>query len=168
MDKQNLKKPYVWVVAVAVILGIWTLYSTAAMLDQRQKTDKRWQKCREVLQQAEEIQLYQRRAGNAVAGDLRTFQGEASARECAHAASIPVTTRLQRGESTQKILKSGERQYTETYKLHAVRLVQVSLFIDYAETNFTSLDCVHLQLIPSSITAQDSWDVTIGLRYIGL
>ena len=168
MDKQNLKNPYVWMIAVGVLLGIWTLYSAATMLDQRQKADKRWNTCREVLDQAEEIRRHQRRTGKDVAGDLRTFQGEASARECAGAASIPVTTRLQRGESVQKILKSGERQYTDTYKLHAVRLIQVSLFIDYAETNFTSLDCVLLQLIPSSITAQDSWDVTITLRYIGL
>ncbi len=168
MDKQNLKNPYVWMIGVAILLGIWTLYSTAALLDQRQKADKREKTCREVLKQAEEIQRYQRQAGNAVAGDLRTFQGEASARECAHAASIPVTTRLQRGESVQKILKSGERQYTETYKLHAVRLVQIALFIDYAETNFTSLECVHIQLTPSSVTAQNSWDVTITLRYIGL
>jgi len=168
MDKQNLKNPYVWLIAVAILLGIWTLYSAAAMLDQRQKADKRGKTCREVLKQAEEIQRYQHRAGNAVAGDLRSFQGEASARECAHAASIPVTTRLQRGESVQKILKSGERRYTETYKLHAVRIVQVALFIDYAETNFTSVDCVHIQLTPASVTAKDSWDVTISLRYIGL
>ena len=168
MDKQNLKNPYGWVIAVAVILGIWTLYSAATILDQRQNAHKRWNTCREVLRQAEGIRRHQRRTGNAVAGDLRTFQGEASARECAGAAYIPLAPRLQRGESVQKILNSGERQYTETYKLHAVRVVQVALFIDYAETNFTSVDCVHLQLIPASITAQDSWDVTISLRYIGL
>ena len=168
MDKQNLKNPIVWVITAAVLLGMWTLYSTATMLDQRKKADKNGKECREVLKQTEEIQLYQRRAGNAVAGDLHTFQGEASARECAHAASIPVTTRLQRGESVQKILKSGDRQYTETYKLHAVRLIQVALFIYYAETNFTSVDCIHTQLTPASITAKDSWDVTISLRYIGL
>jgi len=166
MDKQNLKNPFVWIIVGAVLLGIWTLYSAATLLDQRQKVDKRENACREVLKQAEEIRL-QRQTGNVGAGDLRTFQGEASARECAGAAFIPIA-RLQRGESVQKIQKSGDRQYTETYKLHAVRLVQVALFIDYAETNFTSVDCVHLQLIPSSITAQDSWDVTIGLRYIGL
>jgi len=168
MDKQNLKNPYVWVIIVAVLLGIWTLYSAAAMLSQRKIADKRRKTCQEVLKQAEEILLHKRLTGNAVAGDLRTFQGEASARECAGAASIPVTTRLQRGESVQKILKSGDRQYTETYKLHAVRLVQVALFIDYAETNFTSVNCVHTQLIPASVTAKDSWDVTISLRYIGL
>ena len=168
MDKQNLKNPCVWVIAVAVLLGIWTLYSTAAMLGQRKIADKRWKTSREVLKQAEEIRLHQHRTGNAGAGDLRTFQGEASARECAGNASIPVKTRLQRGESVQKTLNSGERQYTETYKLHAVRLVQVALFIDYAETNFTSVDCVHIQLTPASVTAQDSWDVTISLRYIGL
>lgn len=168
MDKQNLKNPFVWVITAAVLLGIWTLYSTATMLDQRQKADKRGKTSQEVLKQAEEIRRHQRHTGNTVAGDLRTFQGEASARECARAASIPVTSRLQRGESKQKILKSGERQYTETYRLHAVRLVQVALFIDYAETNFTSVECDHLQLIPTSVTAKDSWDVTVSLRYIGL
>lgn len=167
MDKQNLKNPFLWIVAGSVLLGIWTLFSTASMLDQRQKAQKRGKTCREVLAQAEEIRQHLRRTGNAAAGDLRTFLGEASARECARAASIPVKTRLQRGESVQKILRSGECQYTETYNLHAVRLVQVALFIDYAETNFTSVDCVYIQLTPASATAKDSWDVTVRLRYIG-
>ena len=167
MDKQNLKNPFVWIIAISILLGIWTLVSTASMLDQRQKAQKREKTCREVLTQAEKIRQHLRRTGNAVTGDLRTFQGESSARECAQAASIPVKTRLQRGESVQKILKTGEYQYTETYKLHAVRLVQVAQFLDFAETNLASVNCVHIDLTPVGGTAKDSWDVTIRLRYLG-
>jgi hypothetical protein len=168
MDKENLKNPFVWIVTVIVLLGVWTLYSTASMMGQRTKSQKRWKTCREVLRQVDEIRLHQRRAGTDVTDVVRTFQGESSARECAEAAEIPVTTRLQQGESVQKKLKTGEYQYTETYKLHAVRLLQIAQFLDHAETNFASVDCVLVDLTPASATAVNSWDVTIRLRYTGL
>lgn len=168
MDKQNLKNPYVWVIAAAVILATWTLYSTATMLDQKKKAEKRETVCQEVLERAEDIHLYQQKTGKANADDLRTFQGEASARECAAAAAIPVATRLERGTSKQNILKSGEWQYTDTYNLRAVRFIQIALFIDYAETNFTSIKCTNIELAPTGINAKDSWDVSVTLRYIGL
>ena len=166
MDKQNLKNPFVWLLTVIVLLGIWTLYSTASMVSQRQKSQKRWKICQEVLDQADEIRLHQRRTGKDTTDIVRIFQGESSARECAEAAEIPVTTRLQQGESVQKKLKTGEYQYTETYRLHAVRLLQIAQFLDHAETNFASVDCVLVDLTPASATAVNSWDVTIRLRYV--
>jgi len=166
MDKENLKNPFVWAITIIVLLGVWTLYSTAMLMGQRTKSQKRWKTCREVMQQADEIRQHKRRAGSDATDVVQTFQGESSARECAQAAEIPVTTRLQQGESIQKRLKTGEYQYTETYKLHAVRLLQIAQFLDYAETNFASVDCVLVDLTPASATTVNSWDVTIRLRYV--
>ena len=79
MDKQNLKNPFVWVITAVVILGIGTLYSATAMLDQRKKADKQWKTCLKVQKKAEDIQRHQSQTGDAVTRDLRIFQGEAEA-----------------------------------------------------------------------------------------
>ncbi|MBN1844870.1 MAG: hypothetical protein JW810_04245 [Sedimentisphaerales bacterium] len=167
MNRQDWKNPVIWAVGVPALLALWVIVTGMDVLDQSKRTRVQRTTAAEVKEQALEIRAQRRLAGNAENADsVQWFEGESSARQCAKASFI-AQNRLQRGESLTKKMADGGIQFTETYKLNAVRLIQAAQFIDCAERNYSSVNCIHINLTPFGGTSKDSWDATIRLQYTG-
>lgn len=169
MQVDILKKSWLWAIIIPVLLLGWTIYAAAGMLSQRNKA-------RTQMGAADDAQKYSRQIitllnrsgrGDLTGSALPAFLGMDSARDCAQAAGIPLTS-LTRGESGGKPKKDdqGRLLHRENYKLHRVRLLQIARFVDQAERNFASLSCSQLTLTAiGGGKNNDSWDATISLQY---
>ena len=163
-----LKKARFWAVAVPCVLLVWTVVESAAVWSQSDEASKKLRQSQSVQEAAREIVAILRESGQGELGGaaLREFDAITSARLCAEAAIIS-EERLLRGESSKpKPQKDGSMLHRESYRLNGVHLLQVAKFIDYAERNFSSLNCTELTLTPLRSKSKDAWDANIDLQYL--
>jgi hypothetical protein len=169
VDKSLLKNPKLWAVVIPVILGIWALSSTVRMVGAYHDASEQQQDTDEAMSNARRIATIVKRLGRQeLSGDamFRDFDRVTSARQCARAALIP-ENKLQRIESRDaKTLKDGSLLFKEDYQLNGVKLLQIATFIDYAERNYTSLNCTQTTLYPSRSKSKNSWDARVSFQYL--
>ncbi|KPK76310.1 MAG: hypothetical protein AMJ79_07120 [Phycisphaerae bacterium SM23_30] len=169
MDQQILKKPQIWAVVIPVLASLLALYATVDALSLRKNARKLIKDADDAAQKADDILTLLDQFGDSrlIGVDSRKFNDVVSARECAAAAGIS-STQMERlaGVKSQK-QKDGTILQGERYLLQNVSLLQVVQFIDYAERNFSSLNCSFLDLTPiRSAKTKDSWKAQLTLNYL--
>ena len=168
-DRNMLKSRNVWAVLIPAVLAIWSIGATANMIQFRGDARDQIERTEEVQMNVRSIVSILKRSGR---GDLlpasidRSFQSITSARLCARAAGIS-ESRWHLGESPKpRQQKDGSLLHRETFKINGVKLIQIAKFIDFAERNYSSLNCSQVDIKPSRKKGKDSWDATINLEYL--
>ena len=168
-DAKMLKKPEAWAVIVPAVLVVWSIGTTLKMLDCRNRALSQRDQSRQVQANVHTIKSILRRSGHQDISDASInieFDRVSSARRCAKEALI-TESKLHRIESPNaKPQKDGSFLFRETFKLNSIKLLQIARFIDFAERNYSSLNCTQATIYPARIKTKDSWDATINFQYL--
>jgi len=168
INKDMLRQPEFWRVAIPCLLLLWALSATRSMYAQKQSARDQLKTTAKVMRDARAIAAILDQLGtrkDRIARN-RPFDSVASARECAHAAGIP-EARLSRGESSSpKKNKDGSIRIIESFKLRNSQLLQIARFIDYAEQNFASLTCTQITITNSRNRRKNNWDADLTFQYL--
>jgi len=168
INKEVFYKPYFWAIFVPAFLSFWAIAAAFTLNSVHDEANRRVNDARETDENGRDIMEYLTRSGKlGLEGGIgNAFEGIKSARECAFTARIP-EARLVRLESSKiKSLKSGRQLHRETYKLSNVKLLQIALFIDYAEQTYLNVSCHDLSMVFVKGKGKDLWEATVYLAYL--
>ena len=168
VDKELLQKPYFWAVCVPALLLVWMIPVAFALGDARDKALRDVKDTAKVEEHSRTVLSHLKRSGKlGFEGDIgKEFDGIKAARQCAWNAKIS-ESRLVRLESSKiKSLKSDRLLHRETYQLSNVKLLQIALFIDYAEQTYLNVSCHDLSMIFVKGKSKDLWEATVYVAYL--
>ena len=170
MDLQIFKKLNTWAIIVPALFGLWAVSASWSMWSSRNLADRQTRNVEQVMENARMILLMEKQAGARLADRtiLEPFQGLASARQCARAASIS-ESRLSQGKTTGRPASSrdGTVVRIQTYNIEGVRLLQIAQFVDFAERNFAETKCSDLAIERAPGKTRDNWKVNVALQCRG-
>jgi len=163
MNREIFRKAELWAVVIPIVCVLWAFGAMVGVFDSSAKAT-------ETQNKVENAERYSRlimrtRRGGSFGSEGMEFGGISSVRECARYASIQENRIAQGGRSKGKPQKGG-LLINETYSLEGIHLEQIAKFIDYAEMNYASLNCVKLTMNHDLGKGLDRWNTTVTLRYL--
>ncbi len=169
INRESLKKTETWMVlapALLLLLGVvvmFNMHSARAMAETKVKTAKK------VVTNANEIIKISQEARLSLSGSAgkEQFETVESMKKCAEIARIPENSIPRISGDKGKLLRDGREILRERVELNNVRMEQIGMFIDYAETNYESLRCNNIAITPSANKSnKDRWNTTLQFEHI--
>ena len=169
ITSEDLKKPQSWAIITPVILLLVALFFWYGMSKAENAANRELILAKRAVTAANEIIEIKRTSNIDLTGGLgkREFETVSSFIECAKAAGIPPVSMKKLSGEQPKTLRDGRKEYQEGIDLSNIRIEQLGKFIDFAESNFISLNCTDITITPSpNKSSEDRWNATAQFKHI--
>ena len=169
ITKEDFKKPQTWAFLIPAILLVAALFCWLSMNSAASAANKEIKNAIIATEAANGIIEIKRKSNIDLSDGAgkREFETVSSFIECAEASGITASSMKKLSGEQPKTLRGGQKEYREVIEITNIRIEQLGKFIDFAETNFESLDCTDISISPSANkSSKDRWNAVVQFRHI--
>ncbi len=169
ITKDDFKKPETWAILTPALLLIVAMFFWFSMNKAANAAEKEIKNAARATEAANGIIDIKRKSNIDLDGNAgkREFETVSSFIECAQAAGIASSNMKKLSGEQPKTLRNGQKEYREVIEISNIRIEQLGKFIDFAESNFLSLDCTDISISPSANkSSKDRWSAVVQFKHI--